>query len=364
MCCRVGLALLKTSEDTLVALPFERLLTALNSRQFPVFSRPPAQLLNLALKFRVSRRLSASLVEYQKQLAKQQQLDDQKEQEQLLLNQQKAAEAAGQQDGHAGQTGGGNTAAEEHLVPGQGHDYWEPSSGAPSAAQPLDNGDAGLASMQMPGGSRAGELPEGPQQRGAALVQQPGSASVDHRVSPFQEVQTCEPSQTQMLRDSGAEGRPEETGALHETQHHSLKASQANGQQGKAVSNGPGQRWEGSGEDDSVISARSNPAAAASDAGSAESCDLAAIHEDAAGYQPSKQPSLLPRALSQGSLGNPRQSLGARGTPAGRNQSRDQGSKDQAKQGGSILSFFRSTSKEPESWPESRASVHLHGGAD
>lgn len=91
----MGLALLKTSEDTLVALPFERLLTALNSRQFPAFSRPPAQLLKLALSFRVSRRLSISLVDYQKQLAKQQQLE---EQEQLLLK-QKQAEAEISRDG-------------------------------------------------------------------------------------------------------------------------------------------------------------------------------------------------------------------------------------------------------------------------
>lgn len=63
----MGLALLKTSEDTLLALPFERLLTALNSKQFPAFSRPPAQLLKLALSFKVSRRLAASLAEFQKQ---------------------------------------------------------------------------------------------------------------------------------------------------------------------------------------------------------------------------------------------------------------------------------------------------------
>ena len=70
-----------------MALPFERLLTALNSRQFPAFSRPPAQLLKLALSFRVSRRLSISLADYQKQLAKQQQLE---EQQQLLLKQKQA----------------------------------------------------------------------------------------------------------------------------------------------------------------------------------------------------------------------------------------------------------------------------------
>ena len=63
----MGLALLKTAEDTLLALPFERLLTALNSKQFPAFSRPPAQLLKLALSFKVSRRLAASLAEFQKQ---------------------------------------------------------------------------------------------------------------------------------------------------------------------------------------------------------------------------------------------------------------------------------------------------------
>lgn len=57
-CGRVGLALLKTAEDTLLELPFERLLTALNSKQFPAFSRPPAQLLKLALSFRVRQSLS------------------------------------------------------------------------------------------------------------------------------------------------------------------------------------------------------------------------------------------------------------------------------------------------------------------
>ena len=92
-CCRVGLALLKTSEDTLVALPFERLLTALNSRQFPAFSRPPAQLLRLALSFRVSRRLSISLAEYQKQQA----LEEAQQAEQLALKQkQQQAKEAGQ----------------------------------------------------------------------------------------------------------------------------------------------------------------------------------------------------------------------------------------------------------------------------
>ena len=63
----VGLALLKTAEATLLALPFERLLTALNSKQYPAFSQPPAQLLKLALAFKVSKRLAQYAAEYQRQ---------------------------------------------------------------------------------------------------------------------------------------------------------------------------------------------------------------------------------------------------------------------------------------------------------
>ena len=364
LCCRVGLALLKTSEDTLIALPFERLLTALNSRQFPVFSRPPAQLLNLALKFRVSRRLSISLGEYQKQLAKQQQLEEEKEQEQLLKRQQqKAAEAAGQQDGHAGQMGSGNTAAEERSGTGRGSaEEKDPSSVKPSAAQPMENGHAGLASRQPPGGSRSGELPDGPQQRGASSTQQLGSASRDHQVSPFQEAQTSEPSQPPILGNSGSEGKQGALEALHEAQPRSTQASPAHGQQGSAAGKGLGQRQEGLGEDDSFTSACSSPASAAqaADGGDAERYDPAASHEGAAGYPPSKQPSLLPRALS---TGNPKQSSGANSAPAGRRRSRDHVSKDQGKQGGSLLNFFRSTSREPESGLDSTSSEHLNGAA-
>lgn len=57
---RVGLALLRMSEEALLPLPFERLLTALNSKQYAAFARPPGQLLRQALSFRVSRRLAAS----------------------------------------------------------------------------------------------------------------------------------------------------------------------------------------------------------------------------------------------------------------------------------------------------------------
>lgn len=56
----MGLALLRMSEEALLPLPFERLLTALNSKQYAAFSRPPGQLLRQALAFRVSRRLAAS----------------------------------------------------------------------------------------------------------------------------------------------------------------------------------------------------------------------------------------------------------------------------------------------------------------
>ena len=345
-----------------MALPFERLLTALNSRQFPVFSRPPAQLLNLALKFRVSRRLSISLGDYQKQLAKQQQLEEEKEQEQLLSKQkqqQEAAEAAKQQDGHAGQLASRSTAAEEPLEAGQGHAEQETTSGQPSAAPPVENGHAGPASRQPPGGSSSEELADGPQQRGASSTQQLGSASVDHNVSPFQGAQASELSQEQALGHSGSEGRHEASGASHETQFHSAQASPANQQH---AGKGLGQRQEGSGEDDSFTSARSTPAAAAPavDGGGAERSDPAASHEGAAGNLPSKQPSLLPQALS---TGNPRQSSGAISAPAGRRRSGDQISNDQGKQGGSLLNFFRSTSKEPKSELASRVSEHLNGAA-
>lgn len=348
-----------------MALPFERLLTALNSRQFPVFSRPPAQLLNLALKFRVSRRLSISLGEYQKQLAKQQQLEEQKEQEQQLLKQkqqQQAAETAKQQDGPAGQLSGNSTTAEEHVEAGQAYAGEEPSSGKPSAAQPMENGHAGPASRQPPGGSRSGELPDGPQQRGASSAQQLDGASGDHQVSPFQGAQASEPSQAQVLGDSSSEGRQEASGMSHGAQSRSTQASPAHGQQGSAAGKGLGQRHEGSGEDDSFTSARSTPAAAAQavDGGTAEPCDPAVSHEGAAADLPSKQPSLLPRALS---TGNPRQSSGASSAPAGRRRSRDQTCKDQAKQGGSLLNFFRSTSKEPDLGLDSRAFEDLNGNA-
>ena len=63
--CRVGLALLKTAEDELLALPFEQLLAALNSKRFPAFSKSPGQLMKVAMAIKVSRRLAVSSGEYQ-----------------------------------------------------------------------------------------------------------------------------------------------------------------------------------------------------------------------------------------------------------------------------------------------------------
>lgn len=65
ICYRVGLALLKTAEDELLALPFEQLLAALNSKRFPAFSKSPGQLMKVAMSIKVSRRLATSGGEYQ-----------------------------------------------------------------------------------------------------------------------------------------------------------------------------------------------------------------------------------------------------------------------------------------------------------
>jgi len=66
--CRVGLALLKTAEEELVALPFEQLLAALNSKRFPAFTKPPGQLMKVAMQIKVSRRLALSEAEYRQTL--------------------------------------------------------------------------------------------------------------------------------------------------------------------------------------------------------------------------------------------------------------------------------------------------------
>lgn len=66
---RVGLALLKASEDQLTVLPFEQLLAALNSKQLPAFGRTPNSLLKLALSFRVTKRLNQFRLEHARSVA-------------------------------------------------------------------------------------------------------------------------------------------------------------------------------------------------------------------------------------------------------------------------------------------------------
>lgn len=68
--CRVGLALLKTAEEELLALPFEQLLAALNSKRFPSFSRSPGQLIKVATSIKVSRRMKSSEWEYKQSAGK------------------------------------------------------------------------------------------------------------------------------------------------------------------------------------------------------------------------------------------------------------------------------------------------------
>ena len=66
--CRVGLALLKTAEEELITLPFEQLLAALNSKRFPAFTKPPGQLMKVAMQIKVSRRLALYEAEYRQSL--------------------------------------------------------------------------------------------------------------------------------------------------------------------------------------------------------------------------------------------------------------------------------------------------------
>lgn len=56
--------MLKSAEDVLLDLQFEQLLAALNSKRFPAFTKPPNDLLKIALPIRVSRRLAAYEAEY------------------------------------------------------------------------------------------------------------------------------------------------------------------------------------------------------------------------------------------------------------------------------------------------------------
>ena len=58
MRCRVGLALLKLCEDTIIDLPFEQMLAVFKGKQCPAFAYSPDTVMKLASSFRVSKRLA------------------------------------------------------------------------------------------------------------------------------------------------------------------------------------------------------------------------------------------------------------------------------------------------------------------
>ena len=389
-CCRVGLALLKTSEETLVALPFERLLTALNSRQFPAFSRPPAQLLRLAVSFRVSRRLSISLAEYQKQQA----LEEAQQAEQLALKQkQQQAKEAGQ----AGQTGSG--AAAQNAFSGQA------GEGQRSCGQLKENGNTHRPtppseSAQQPDDSLAGEhqaLQNGAHVRHSPTAQQQGAASQQAaaRGAPNSaagseltgagaeqapsssstpahgaHIQRTDGVQRGLESLNGAgDSVGEQPGSSDEPPSSSADVLHANGlsqhlqgEEGAAahadgMSTGLAEHAEPAGLDeraDSFSSAHSEMAqplggtdvdradgdpAAALDAGANHP---AGYHSEAAG-QRSDQPSLLPSAAGSSSVA--RQNSDRRGAMHNGAGSAAVSSKGQVTQSGSLLSFFGGASR-------------------
>ena len=387
ICCRVGLALLKTSEETLVALPFERLLTALNSRQFPAFSRPPAQLLRLALSFWVSRRLSASLAEYQKQQA----LEEAQQAEQLALKQkQQQAKEAGQtgsgaaaQNASSGQADGGQRSGAQ-LKENRDTDRLTPPS--ESARQPddplareqeaLQNGDharhsptaqqQGAASQHAAAGgapisAAASEL------TGAGAEQAPSTSS---RPAHGAHNQLAEGVQRGVKSLHGAgDGVGEHPGASDELLSSNADALHANGlaqhlqgEEGAAAyaagaSTGLAEHAEPAGLDDradSFSSAHSEmaqplngPDVDRADVDQAAALDAGASHpvgyySEAAG-QRSDQPSLLPSAA--GSSAVARQHSGRQGAMQNGNGSAAVSSKGQATQSGSRLSFFGGASR-------------------
>ncbi len=55
---RVGLALLRLCEDTILDLPFEQMLAVFKSKQCPAFAHSPDVVMKLAYSFRVSKRLA------------------------------------------------------------------------------------------------------------------------------------------------------------------------------------------------------------------------------------------------------------------------------------------------------------------
>jgi len=55
---RVGLALLRLCEDSILDLPFEQMLAVFKSKQCPAFAHSPDVVMKLAYSFRVSKRLA------------------------------------------------------------------------------------------------------------------------------------------------------------------------------------------------------------------------------------------------------------------------------------------------------------------
>ena len=368
----MGLALLKTSEDILVALPFERLLTALNSRQFPAFSRPPAQLLKLALSFRVSRRLNASLAEYRKELAEQQRLEEQTEREQELLKQQQAEQSAAQaaacsaeQDGQLTQVGQ-PASAPAHA---EERDSGQADVQQASARVLQENGHTEQPSAtpeaQQPDRDHSGDLRQGSQQR----EQAPSSSQPLSSSGALEDGPPGQPSgdrgegkQTQSQLE-GRAGR-EAVRPLQGHENSSAGLSLPNGTEASAPCIGaePQLEAEVSAVSESLTSARSGPIAATQPptAEGRERSDAAAPLEDAAGAQQSSQPSLLPAKLANGMArqGSRRSNAGGR-----HRESRAQPSREQAKGSGSLLDFFRNSSKGEKGGLEGSNAKHLNGGS-
>ena len=114
---------------------------------------------------------------------------------------------------------------------------------------------------------------------------------------------------------------------------------------------------EGSGEGESFTSARSVPLAAAQPSAHAQAEDSDAAASVAGGLQ-SDQPSLLPQSLAKSTL---RQSFGVRDSLAAHSESPVQRGKAQAKHSGSLLDFFRSSSRGEEAGPGDGVHQHLNG---
>lgn len=354
-----------------MALPFERLLTALNSRQFPAFSRPPAQLLKLALSFRVSRRLNASLAEYRKELAEQQRSEEKKEHEQELLKQQQAEQSAAQAAARSAERDGQLTQdGQPARAPAQAgkQDCGQADVQQASARLLQENGHAEQPSVQpeaqQPDRERAGDLLQGSQQ----LEQAPSSSQHLSSSGALEDGTLDQPSgdigkgkqtQSQLEGQAGREAlRP-----LQDHESSNAGPSLPNETEAFAPCNGaePQLEAEVSAVSGSFTSARSGPIAATQPtADGRERSDAAAPLEDAAGAQQSSQPSLLPDKLANGM---PRQGSWRKDAEGRHRESRAQASREQAKGSSSLLDFFRVSSKGEKGGLGGSHSEHLNGGS-